>query len=111
MNRFNIKVRFIIIILCTGLFMTACAAYYEVRDPTTGSIYYTERVYRHDSVARFTDARSGAEVTIENSEIKKISKHEFDSGRVAPISKPTPALSETPAPNRTPASPDQSAAP
>jgi hypothetical protein len=97
MKRFNMNSR-IVVLLSMGFLMTACATYYEVKDPTTGNIYYTEKVKRDQSATIFKDARSGAEVTIQNSEIREISGKEFDAGRAAPAAKPAAAPAPAPKP-------------
>jgi len=112
MNRYMGK-NCLIVLFFTGLFMTACATYYKVTDPVTGSVYYTEEVKREGSAAMFKDARSGAEVTIQNSEIKEVEKKEYNKGLVAPASKPTavPAPAPPPAPAPAPPAPEPAPAP
>jgi hypothetical protein len=49
-----------------------------VTDPTTKKVYYTEEVKTSKSGgAKFKDAKTGSEVTVQNSEVKEISKDEF----------------------------------
>jgi len=93
------------VLLFAGLLLSACASYYRVKDPSSGSVYYTEKVKREGSAAMFKDARSGAEVTIQNSEIKEIEKKEYYEALVAPASKPatTPTAAPAPAPSAAPA--------
>ena len=94
------------LVVISGLLATACASYYKVTDPTSGSIYYTDKVKQTSGGAvTFKDARSGADVTIQNSEIKEISEKEFDVGRYAP-----PASKQAPA-APAPAAPAQPSAP
>jgi len=78
----------LVILLFSGFLATSCASYYKVADPVTGNIYYTEEVKRQGSAAVFKDARSGAQVTIQNSEISEVSKDEFEAGRTAPKAQP-----------------------
>jgi len=101
-----------IVVLSAGFLVSACASYYRVKDPATGSVYYTEKVKREGSAAMFKDARSGSDVTIQNSEIKEIEKKEYYEALVAPASKPaaTPTAAPAPAPSAAPA-PAPSAAP
>ena len=107
----------IIVVLFTGLLLTACATYYQVKDPATGNIYYTEKVKRESGgAAVFKDARSGAEVTIQNSEVTEITKGEYTTGISAPAPAaapaPKPAPAPAPAPEAAPApAPEQGAAP
>jgi hypothetical protein len=70
--------------LCFICFLAAgCASYYKVTDPTTGRIYYTQKVDHLDSGgARLTDAHTGDIVTIQNSEVQEITEQQFNAGRV-----------------------------
>jgi hypothetical protein len=98
MKRFRIMI-WAVVPLAVALLVTACATYYKVRDPGTGNTYYTEKV-KHESggAATFKDARSGAEVTIQNSEVKEITKGEYTAGISAPASTPAAAPTAAPAP-------------
>jgi hypothetical protein len=60
--------------------------YYKVTDPTTGREYYTTELKKHEhGSATIKDARTGAEVSLQNTEIKQVTKEEYD---VARYSKP-----------------------
>jgi hypothetical protein len=97
--------------MLVGLLVTACATYYKVRDPATGDVYYTDEVKQGGTgAAKFKDARSGAAVTIQNSEITEISEKEYKAGISAPISTPAPTPSAAPAPAPAPA-PEQGSSP
>src|SRR5262249_25371627 len=100
MIRFDTKSRLIVFLLA-GLIVTACSTYYEVKDPSTGNTYYTEKIKRDGSAARFEDTRTNQEVTIQNSEIREIDKSQYDAGRVASVKKsnPPPKPAEAPAPS------------
>jgi hypothetical protein len=63
------------------LLVGGCASYYKVTDPGSGKVYYTENVNRVGSATRFKDAGTGAEVTIQNSEIIQVNKDEFLTNR------------------------------
>jgi hypothetical protein len=65
-----------------SLFLLAgCGGYWQVVDPTTKNTYYTEEVKQSKSGAvKFIDAKTGQEVTLQNSEIKEVSKDEFKAG-------------------------------
>ncbi len=73
--------------MLAGLFflMGGCSGYYQVQDPVSGKLYYTTD---YDSVSggalEFKDARTGAEVVIQNSETKELSEEEFNTGRFTP---------------------------
>ena len=67
--------------LCAG----GCTQYYKVHDPTTGKNYYTtELKEKGNGTATLKDARTGNKVTIQNSEIDKLTKEEFEAGKNAP---------------------------
>ena len=61
--------------------LAGCGGYWQVIDPTTKNIYYTEKVEQSKSsgAVRFMDAKTGSEVTLQNSEVKEISRDEFKS--------------------------------
>ena len=101
MKRFTNKTR-IVVLLSAGFLLTACATYYKVTDPSSGNIYYTEKVKREGSAAQFKDARSGAEVTIQNSEVLEISGKQFDAGLKTPVTKAAPASPAAPIPAAAP---------
>jgi hypothetical protein len=57
-------------------------AHYKVTDPSSGKVYYTDDVDRDKKQGRvtFTDAKTGAEVTLQSSDVQKISKEEYETG-------------------------------
>ncbi len=83
--------------LCIGLLVVGCASYYRVTDPETGKVYFTQNV---DTVSggavKLKDARNGDIVTIQNSEVKEISKHEYIQGLTVPPAAPAAAPSTAP---------------
>jgi hypothetical protein len=53
------------LVLAAGGIVSGCTSYYEVSDPGTNRVYYTEKLDRRDSgTVRFKDARSGEEITL-----------------------------------------------
>jgi hypothetical protein len=70
--------------------MTGCTSYYKVTDPTTGRAYYTTNVKTLDGGAtRLEDSRSKTEVTIQNSQVEKITKAQYEAALYAsPTTKP-----------------------
>ncbi|MGI9290279.1 MAG: hypothetical protein ACR2QG_03260 [Gammaproteobacteria bacterium] len=66
-------------ILALGVLATlaACTTYYEVKDPTTDKVYYTKDLDIDKGVATLTDSNTGAQVTIQNSEVKEVSKDTY----------------------------------
>jgi len=64
------------------LFAAGCTTYYRISDQTTGRIYYTTDYDRRDSGAVvFEDAKSRSEVTLQSSEIREVSRPDFEAGR------------------------------
>lgn len=57
----------------------ACGGgYYRVKDPATGSIYYTNDLKAQKGGAvTLKDANTGSTVTLQNSEVTQINKEEF----------------------------------
>ena len=54
------------------------AKYWMVTDPATQKVYYTQGVDSLSSGAvKFTDAQTGNAVSIQNSEVKKMTEEEF----------------------------------
>jgi hypothetical protein len=50
-----------------------CQHYYQVRDPATGEVYHTRVVRdRIGGAVSFEDAHTGRDVTLQNSEVKRI---------------------------------------
>ena len=65
------------------LTMAGCS-HYKVTDPGSGKSYYTEYVCRNmGGGVTLTDARTGDKVTLQNSEVKEITKEEYMSNRIA----------------------------
>jgi len=71
------------IALLAGLLLaTGCTTYYKVTDPTTGKIYYTTELdHKNSGAATLKDARTGNKVSLQNSEIDKVSKEEYETGK------------------------------
>jgi hypothetical protein len=71
--------------------IAGCGGYYMVKDPAGGTVYYTTKVKdTPGGTVMFEDAKTKASVTLQNSEVKKISKKEFNSAleaKEAPESK------------------------
>jgi TolA-binding protein len=66
-----------------GLFVLAgCGGYWMVTDPTTKNVYYTEEVEQSKSsgAVKFIDAKTGSQVNLQNSEVKEVTKEEFNAG-------------------------------
>ncbi len=78
--------------LCIGLLIGGCATYYKVTNPETGKVYFTQDVDTISGGAvKLKDARNGDIVTIQNSEVKEISEHEYIEGLTVPAATPAPS--------------------
>jgi len=78
---------------CTAL-LAGCGssgAYYMVREPGSATPYYTTNISTSGSALKFKDAKTGSGVTLQSSEVKKISKEEFMKGMTAPAAAPVAA--------------------
>ena len=75
----------VLMMLLAGCF----GSYYVVRDPASGTQYYTTDVGKAgvSGAVKFKDAKSGSEVTLQSSEVKEISKDDY-SKAVTPPAKP-----------------------
>ena len=69
-----------------GVVSGGCTTYYKVTDPTTNRVYYTTELRHNDKsgTAILKDARTGNKVTIQNSEVEKITKQQFETGKATP---------------------------
>ena len=57
-----------------------CGGYYMVKDPASGNVYYTTKIKdERGGAVKFEDKKTKTSVTLQNSEVKKISKKEFKS--------------------------------
>ena len=71
----------VIAIILTLFFLAGAigcgGSYYQVKDPSTGNVYYTKDIKQKEAAVKFKDAKTDAEVTLQNSEVKKISSEDF----------------------------------
>ena len=64
------------------LFAAGCTTYYRISDQATGRTYYTTDYDLTDSGAVvFEDAKSLSKVTLQSSEVSKVSRTDFEAGR------------------------------
>jgi len=97
--------------LCAGL-GCGSTSYYMVKDPGTGTVYYSDKVDKQQGGAvTLTDARTKSTVTIQNSVVTTISKETFDQGVAAPAPAPAAAPAAAPPPTDTPPPPTAAPAP
>lgn len=67
------------------IFLSGCSAYYAVRDPHTGTTYYTMEVAEANAGAvRFIDEKSKAAVTVYNPEVRKLDSGEYKAALATP---------------------------
>jgi hypothetical protein len=91
-------------VLCgmVGLLAGCGGNYYKVNDPAGERLYYTTKIEQSKAGAiTFKDKKSGSKVTLQSSEVKDISKEEFEAGvkgLAATPAKATPAPVPTQAP-------------
>ena len=72
-----------------ALIAGGCTTYYKVTDPTTGRTYYTtELKQKGNGSATLKDSRTGNTVNLQNTEIAKVKKAEYDAGRYAAPAEP-----------------------
>ena len=79
--------------------------YYMVREPGSATPYYTTSISTSGSALVFKDAKNGSAVTLQSSEVKKISKDEFAQGMMAPVPASAGAGASVPAIVVVPAAP------
>jgi hypothetical protein len=60
--------------------LSGCTSYYEIKDPGTSAVYYTNKYKQKDSGAiTFEDAKTKSELTLQNSQIKEISSDAWNA--------------------------------
>jgi len=58
-----------------------CSHYYMVSDPAGTKLYYTTKIDTTEAGAiKIKDEKTGAEVTLQSSEVKEISQDEYEAG-------------------------------
>lgn len=72
-------------VIAAALVAAGCAStYYKVTDLGSGRAYYTDQVVQHPGGGvSLVDARTGDNVTLQNSDITVITKEEYTSNRIA----------------------------
>lgn len=74
------KTKIIAIILIVFFFagVIGCASYYQVKDPDSGSLYYTTDIdTERGGAIKFKDAKTDSQVTLQSSEVKEITSDEY----------------------------------
>jgi hypothetical protein len=63
-------------------FVSGCASYYRVTEPGEHRVYYTDKVDQKDNGAIvFKDAATQKNITLQGSEVEKITKEQFETGK------------------------------
>jgi hypothetical protein len=76
-----------LLIASSALMLCACTDYYMVKDPTSGKAFYTTSISQKKGQAVvFKDTASGAQVTLQNSQVTEISKDQYKAA-IAPPAK------------------------
>lgn len=76
-----------LLIAMTALTLSACTTYYMVKDPQSGQQFYTTEISQKKGQAVvFKDAASGAQVTLQSSQVSEISKDQYKAA-IAPPAK------------------------
>jgi hypothetical protein len=76
------SVRWVPCVLAAALIVGGCTSYYRVTDPASGNIYYTKDIDNQKGGAvTLKDAATGDKVTLQNSQISKVSKEEYETNR------------------------------
>jgi hypothetical protein len=98
-----------LVVLACGALACGSTKYYQVKDPATGTTYYSEKVDKESGGAvKLTDAKTGASVTIQNSEVTEVSEQTYKQGlaaAAAPAAAPATAPADAPATTPPPATP------
>ena len=61
--------------------LAGCTKYYKVTDPASGKVFYTTSVDQSKKAGyiEFTDAATQSNITLQSSEVKKISKEQYQA--------------------------------
>ncbi len=82
----------LLLLLVLSLMAAGCTSYYVVKDPGSGKVYYTTNVKQEKGgYVTFRDEESGANVTLQSSEVKAVDKKQWDEGLKAAAPAPAPA--------------------
>lgn len=96
--------------LCVGLLAFGCASlssFYKVTDLQSGKEYYTQKVdHLASGAVVVNDTRTDSIITLQNSQVKKVSEKEYKDGLAAPgtITAPAAPPAAVPAPVAAPSS-------
>jgi len=84
MNRPTLQTPALARLLAAGLALGTlggCSSYYKITDPASGKTFYSSDVDhdRREGFVTFKDATSKSKVTLQSSEVQKISHKEFEA--------------------------------
>ena len=75
----NMNKLWLLPLLCAPLLFSGCSSCYTVSDPTTKKVYYTKKLdHKRSGAVEFKDGMTGQKITIQNSEVKKISHSDYN---------------------------------
>jgi hypothetical protein len=77
-----------LLIAMSALMLSACTTYYMVKDPQSGQQFYTTSISQKKGQAVvFKDEASGAQVTLQSSQVSEISKDQYKAAIAPPAKK------------------------
>ncbi len=60
--------------------LAGCATHHQVTDPSSGRVYYTNDLdTMKNGAVQCTDGKTGSTVTMQNSEVKKVSEETYNA--------------------------------
>ena len=69
------------LVVLFGLMPVGCRKFYMVTDPGSGNVYYTRKIHHvRGGAIRFQDAATGYHVTLQESEVDRVSRHQWREG-------------------------------
>ena len=76
----------ILAVVAVAMCCAACAQnhYYQVTDPGSGKVFYTEEIKRNGSAVEFRDTQTNSVVTLQNSEIAVVPEATYNEAVVKP---------------------------
>ncbi len=80
--------------LCIGLLFAGCTSpsFYRVTDLQSGKDYYIQELdHLASGAVVLNDTRTDSVITLQSSQVKKISSDEYKAGLALPASQPSPA--------------------
>lgn len=87
----KINVSALILTLIMMVSLAACGTYYQVTDPSSDKVYYTEKINKKSNGAiEFKDSATGKEIIIQNSEVIEVDKDAYEAGMAEPAPAPEP---------------------